>query len=146
MLSTLGFRPGGGCHYPLEGWSVFAKRLSPLIEQDFYDRPTKGPITSPNLVRAYHPTDARNSIVLEFDQPVVWQKELVSEFYLDEQGGLVADGEANGNTLILTLKRPTAAKQITYLKEKSWKQDNLLVGKNRMAAMTFCQVPLGLHP
>lgn len=146
MLSTLGFRPGGGCHYPLEGWSVFAKRLLPLIEQDFYDRPTKGPITSPNLVQAYYPTDARNSIVLEFDQPVVWQKELASEFYLDEQGGLVADGEANGNTLILTLKRPTAAKQITYLKEKSWKQDNLLVGKNQMAAMTFCQVPLGLHP
>jgi hypothetical protein len=145
ILSTLGVRPSGGCHYPLEGWSVFAKRIQRLIERDFYGREVEGAITAPNLIRAYYADAARNSIALEFDQPVVWDDRLASQFYLDDAEGGVVAGAVTGNVLTLTLNGRTAAARITYLKEKSWKQDNILIGENGMAALTFCNVPISLN-
>jgi len=141
MLSTLGIQPGGSCHYPLEGWSVFARRIQRLLERDFYGRQVDAPITAPNLVRAYCAHAARRSIALEFDQPVVWDDLLASQFYLDDAEGLVVSGAAIGNVLTLTLKEPAAFER-TYLKEMSWKQDNILFGQNGMAALTFCDVPI----
>jgi hypothetical protein len=44
--------------------------------------------------------------------------------------------------LTLTLKEASSAKLITYLKETSWSQDNLLMGANSIAALTFCKVPI----
>jgi hypothetical protein len=145
ILSTLGIRPGGPCHYPLKGWSVFAKRIQHLIERDFYGLKVDGPITAPNLIRACYADAAKRSIALEFDQPVVWNDSLATQFYLDDAEGHVVGGEATGNVLILTLKEPTAFERITYLKEKSWKQDNILIGENGMAALTFCNVPVSIE-
>ena len=142
ILSTLGVRPGGGCHYPLKGWSVFAKWTQRLIDRDFYGLEVDGPITAPNLIQAYYADAARSSIALEFDQPVVWDDLLTSQFYLDDAEGVFVGGAVTGNVLTLALKEPTASEQITYLKEKSWKQDNILFGKNGMAALTFCNVPI----
>ncbi|UCG49156.1 MAG: DUF2341 domain-containing protein [Phycisphaerales bacterium] len=142
ILSTLGVRPGGGCHYPLEGWSVFARWLQRLIERDFYGLEVDGPITAPNLIRAYYADAASSSIALEFDQPVVWDDLPAGQFYLDDAEGGVIGGKVTGNVLTLALEEPAASKRITYLKEKSWKQDNILFGKNGMAALTFCNVPI----
>jgi hypothetical protein len=44
--------------------------------------------------------------------------------------------------LTLTLKAASTATQITYLKEVSWNQDNLLMGANGIAALTFCEIPI----
>ena len=33
------------------------------------------------------------------------------------------------------------AAKITYLDERAWSQDRLLVGKNGIEALTFCNVP-----
>jgi len=104
MLSTLGIQPGGSCHYPLEGWSVFARRIQRLLERDFYGGQVDGPITSPNLVRAYYAHAARRSIALEFDQPVVWDDLLASQFYLDDAEGIVFSGAVTDN--VLTLESP----------------------------------------
>jgi len=142
VMSTLGIRPPGPCHYPLKGWSQFAALLQPLIERDFYGKTPTGSITAPNLERAFCLDAAKNAIVLEFDQPVVWRNSLVSEFLLDGEKGKVASGAVSGNQLTLKLKEPMQAAKITYLDERAWSQDRLLVGKNGIAALTFCDVPV----
>jgi hypothetical protein len=140
VLSTLGVRPPGGCHYPLEGWAEFARLLQPIIERDHYGKAPADPITPPNLRKATYAT--KDSIALEFDQPVVWSENLVGQLYLDDEKDKVVSGSVKGNVLTLTLKEATSAKTITYLKETSWSQDNLLIGANGIAALTFCKVPI----
>ncbi len=142
ILSTLGIQPGGSCHYPLEGWSVFAERIQRLLERDFYGSQVNRPITAPNLARAYYVDADRRSIALEFDQPVVWVDQLANQFYLDDTEGVVVGGMTKGNVLTLTLKESGAFERITYLKEMAWNQNNLLFGLNGMAALTFCNVPI----
>jgi hypothetical protein len=142
VMSTLGIKPGGGCHYPLGGWSEFARLLQPLIERDFYGQVPTASITAPDLKRAYYSSPAKDAIALEFDQPVVWNDSLVTEFYLDGAKGLVVSGRASGNVVTLKLKEAPAAQKITYLKEMSWNPDNLLRGENGIAALTFCDVPV----
>jgi len=48
----------------------------------------------------------------------------------------------SGNTLTLKLKTPSTAQKITYLKETSWNQNDLIIGANAIAALTFCDIPL----
>ena len=142
VLSTLGIRPPGGCHFPLEGWAQLAHLVQPLIERDHYGkRPTES-ITPPNLVGAFHVNGTKYSILLEFDQPVIWADVLAEQFYLDGVRGKVVSGSASGNGLTLLLQERSTAKTITYLKEVQWSQDRLLQGVNGLAALTFCEVPL----
>ncbi|MFN7291760.1 MAG: DUF2341 domain-containing protein [Pirellula sp.] len=142
IMSTLGISPPGGCHYPLEGWSEFARTIQPLIERDHYGKVPTGPISAANLKRAYFTTEKKDVIALEFDQPVVWSENLAGQFYLDDERDKVASGSVIGNVLTLTLKEASSAKLITYLKEIAWSQDNLLLGANGIAALTFCKVPI----
>jgi hypothetical protein len=142
-MSTLGIKPPGGCHYPLEGWSEFARLIQPLIERDFHGKKPAGSITPPDLRSARYTSAARDEVALEFDQPVMWHDALIREFYLDDKAGAVASGSASGNVITLKLKGPQTATKITYLKERDWSQDRLLLGTNSLAALTFCQVPLG---
>lgn len=146
VLSTLGVRPPGGCHFPLAGWGEFARLIQPLIERDHYGKTPAGFITPPNLRRASYAGAARDTIALEFDQPVVWDPALSGQFYLDGEKDKVAAGSVAGNVLTLKLKTSSAAKKITYLKETAWSQDTLLNGANGLAALTFCNVPLAASP
>jgi hypothetical protein len=143
IMSTLGIRPPGGCHYPLEGWAEFARMIQPLIERDQYGQVPAGPISAANLKRAYFTDEKKDVIALEFDQPVVWSENLSAQFYLDDEKDKVASGSVTGNVLTLTLKESSSAKLITYLRETSWSQDKLLLGANGIAALTFCKVPIG---
>jgi hypothetical protein len=142
VISTLGIQPAGPCHFPLIGWTQFAHFVQPLIERDFHGRVITDPVTSPNLVGASFSNKEKTGVVLEFDQPVVWNESLFNEFYFDGVNEKIASGAASGNTLVLTLKEASTASAITYLKEKNWSQDRLLFGKNGLAALTFCHVPL----
>jgi len=142
VMSTLGINPPGPCHYPLKGWAKFASLIQPLMERDFYGRKVTGPITPANLKQAYFTDGAQDAIALEFDQPVVWKASLVSEFRLDGAQGKVASGFVSANVLTLKLKEPVQAAKITYLDEMAWSQDRLLFGKNGIAALTFCNVPV----
>jgi hypothetical protein len=143
ILSTLGIKPPGPAHFPLKGWAEFARMIQPLIERDFYGKKPTGPITAPNLKQARYASAAKDTITLQFDQPVIWKNELISEFYLDGAKGKVASGSANGNTVTLKLKAPSTATKITYVNEMSWSQDRLLIGKNGIAALTFYEVTIG---
>ena len=142
IMSTLGVRPPGGCHFPLAGWAEFAHLIQPLIERDMYGRVPAASITPPNLQRAVFASDANDAVALEFDQPVVWSDALAGQFYLDGQKDQVASGSVSGNVLMLRLKAASTAKTITYLKEIAWSQDRLLRGANGIAALTFCHVPI----
>ena len=142
VMSTLGITPPGPCHYPLKGWTQFARLLQPLIERDFYGATFAEPITPPDLKRAYYTSPSRDTIVLEFDQPVVWKDSLTSQFYLDGEKDKVASGAAAGNAVTLRLKEASEASKITYLREQSWSHKNLLRGRNGIAALTFCNVPV----
>jgi len=142
VMSTLGIKPPGPCHYPLVGWSEFARMIQPLIERDFYGKTPAGSITAVNLKRAAYATATKDAITLEFDQPVVWTDSLIGEFTLDGAKGKVASGSVRGNVVTLKLKAASAAGRITYLKEMSWSQERLLIGKNGIAALTFCDVPI----
>ncbi len=142
IMSTLGIRPPGGCHYPLVGWAEFARLIQPLIERDFYGNKPTAIITPPNLQYASFAGGAKDTIALEFDQPVVWNDTLAGQFYLDGEKDKVASGSVSGNVLTLKLKEASSAKTITYLKEVAWNQDTLLNGANGIAALTFCEVPL----
>ena len=144
IMSTHGIKPPGGCHYPLTGWAEFARLIQPLIERDHYGKVRATSITPPNLKRAYFTGDMRDTITLEFDQPVVWADTLTGQFYLDGEKDKVASGAVAGNVITLKLKASSTAKKITYLKEMSWNQDKLLIGANGIAALTFCDVPIVL--
>ncbi len=142
VMSTLGIKPPGGCHYPLAGWAEFARLIQPLIERDLYGRTFAESITPPDLKRAYFTTPAQDSITLGFDQPVIWLDSLASQFYLDGEKGKVAGGSVKGNTITLKLTGPSTAAKITYLKETNWNQNDLIFGANGIAALTFCEVTL----
>ena len=140
IMSTLGVRPPGGCHFPLLGWAEFARLIQPLIERDHYGKEPAASIAPPNLRHASFA--GKDTIALEFDQPVAWDDKLAEQFYLDGEKDKVASGSVTGNVLTLKLKEPSAAKTITYLKEAAWNQDTLLNGTNGIAALTFCEVPI----
>ena len=140
VLSTLGVKPPGGCHFPLTGWAEFARLVQPLIERDLYGKVPTASVTPPDLKRAFFTGDAKDTLALEFDQPVVWTDALAGQFYLDDEKDKVASGTVAGKVVLLKLKAPSAARRITYLKEMSWNPDKLLVGSNGIAALTFCDV------
>ena len=142
VMSTLGIKPAGPCHYPLVGWSEFARLIQPLIERDFYGKKVAESITPPNLKRAYFTSAAKDAIALEFDQPVIWLDALAGQFYLDGEKDKVASGALSGNVLTLKLKAPATATKITYLKEMNWNPNDLVFGTNGIAALTFCDVPI----
>ncbi len=142
IMSTLGVRPPGGCHFPLLGWAEFARLIQPAIERDNYGKIPVAPITAPNLLRASFAGAAKDTVVLEFDQPVVWADTLAGQFYLDGEKDKVASGSVTGNVLTLKLGEASVATKITYLKEGKWSQDTLLTGANGIAALTFCNVPV----
>lgn len=141
VMSTLGVKPPGGCHFPAAGYSEFARLIGPLIEQQIYHRAAADSLTPPNLKRAFFTSDRRDELILEFDQAVVWSDALTSQFYLDGEAGQIASGSASGNYLVLKLKIPSNASKVTYLDSASWNPGNLLFGQNGIAALTFCDVP-----
>jgi hypothetical protein len=145
IQSTLGIKPAGGCHFPLEGWGEFARLLQPMIERDLYGVAQKSSISPPDLLQANFTSPAKDEIALEFDQPVVWNDSLIREFYLDNKPGEITSGKVSGNFIILKLKAPTAATNITYLRERDWSQDRLLLGTNGLATLTFCEVAIEPH-
>ena len=142
IMSTVGFDPPGGCHYPAAGYAEFARLICPLIQRDHYGKSFATSITPPDLRQAYYASDKRDQVVLEFDQPVTWDDALASQFYLDGEPGRVASGTVSGNTVTIQLTAASTATGITYLDSKSWDPKNVLRGENGIAALTFYDVPI----
>ncbi len=146
IMSTLGIKPPGGCHYPLAGWAEFARLIQPLIERDNYGGVFSSSITPADLKHAYFTNEKKDAIALEFDQPVEWKDSLASQFYLDGVKGNVVSGSVAGKVVTLRLATAAAAERITYLDCRAWSQNNILYGENGIAALTFCGVPILAKP
>lgn len=142
IMSTCGVKPPGGCHFPAAGYAEFARLLAPLMQSQVYGAKFESRIDPPNLQRAFFAKD-KGELVLEFNQPVVWQDSLTSQFHLAGEPKCVESGAVDGNRLILKLKAPSQAARVTYLDSAAWSPDNLLIGANGIAALTFCEVPIG---
>ncbi|MGL6094473.1 MAG: DUF6288 domain-containing protein, partial [Fimbriiglobus sp.] len=112
---------------------------------DVYGKKPTVSVTPPNVRSVSFATAERDTLTLEFDQPVVWKDVLAGQFYLDGAKGQITGGSVTGSTLTLKLKAATTAKTVTYLKESAWNQDALLLGANGIAALTFCEVPILPH-
>ena len=143
VMSTLGVVPGSGCHYGLDGYQFMADLISPLVMQDIYGWNSEGVHTAPDLKKAYFTSAARNEIALEFGQDVGWNDGSAGLIYLDGVAGKVTSGSVSGKVIKLQLSEASTAKTITYLiGANEWVQGNLIYGKNGVAALTFCEVPL----
>ena len=142
VMSSLGIDPPGGCHYPAQGYAAMARLIAPLIDRDLHGVTPRHSITAPNLVRAGFRNAERSELHLEFDQPVVWDASLATEFRLDRKRAPVVSGRTEGNRLVLRLREPSAASTVTYLDSDSWSPKRVLRGANGIAALTFCEVPL----
>ena len=143
VMSTLGIRPAGTCHYPAGGYERMAQLIYPLVARDHYARAHKKPITPPDLVSARYTSAKRNEISLIFDQPVAWDNALIDRFWLDSVGGKVTAGAATGKEIRLKLAAPSTARTISYVNGDKWNHKQPIIrGLNGIAALTFCNVPL----
>ena len=142
IMSTLGIKPEGPCHYPPAGYAVMAQMVAPLVEHYNYGKTFDKPITPPDLQKAFYSSANKDEITLVFDQPMVWDNAQAGQFHLDGKDGQVVAGEVSGNVLKLKLKAASEAREITYLTDKNWDWNKLLMGKNGIAALTFAEVSL----
>ena len=142
VVPTLDIPSGASCHFKTDDYEKMGLAMAPLLERDIHGMVFPQPISSADLKKASYTTDRKDEITLEFDQPVAWYDALASQFYLDGEPGKVASGSVSGNLLKLRLVAPATAKTITYITDKKWEPKTLLYGKNGLAALTFCEVPL----
>lgn len=143
IMSTLGIRPGSGCHYTPEGYRVMAHLILPLVNQYNYGVEPKASITPPAIKAAYYTDDTREEIAVAFDQAVTWEADVVDRFYVDGKAGQVASARDFGQMILLKLEGPGTAKEITYVKGGQWRENQSIVwGTNGIAALTFCDVPI----
>ncbi len=147
IMSTLGIRPGGGCHHPPEGYAVMAQLMFPLVNQHNYGVTLQQSTSAPDIREVYYTTAGKDEMALVFDQDVTFELEAAGRFYLDGEDGKVVSGDVSGNILTLKLAAPSAAKTVTYIKGGAWRQESPIVwGINGVAALTFCEVPIGFRP
>jgi hypothetical protein len=145
VVPTLDISSGANCHFKTEDYEKMGLLMAPLLERDIHGKVFPQPISAADLKRAFYTIANNDEITLEFDQPVLWLDALASQFYLDGEAGKVASGSVSGNLLKLKLTAPATAKSITYITDRKWDPKTLLYGKNGLAALTFCEVPIGMN-
>ena len=142
VVPTLDVPSGANCHFKTNDYEKMGQAMAPLLERDIHGKVFTQPISSADLKIAFYTTSKKDEISLEFDQPVAWIDALATQFYLDGEAGKIASGSVSGNLLTLKLAAPSSASSITYITDKRWDPKTLLYGKNGLAALTFCEVPL----
>ena len=143
IMSTLGIRPGGGCHYLPEGYAVMARQLFPQVNKYNYGIESKIPLTPPNIQSVSYTSARKDEITLVFDQNVKWEDEVARRFYLDGAAHELTTIGGTGKTITLKLTGPSTAKTLTYIKGGKWRQEDAIIqGVNKIAALTFCEVSI----
>ena len=145
IMSTLGIRPGGGCHHPPEGYAAMARQLFPLVNKYNYGMEPNTSVTAPNIQSVSYTSVRRDEIKLIFDQNVKWDEGIAERFYFDDGSTELTAVGGTGRTITLKLTGPSTAKNLTYVRGGKWKQDDAIIwGANSIAALTFCEVPIRL--
>ncbi|MBT4666454.1 MAG: DUF2341 domain-containing protein [Opitutae bacterium] len=145
VLSTLGIRPGSGCHYLAEGYAAMARQLVPLVNQYNYGIEPKTSVTAPNIRSVSYLGDRKDEIKLVFDQDLKWEEEIIDRFYLDDDSAELTAVGGSGKIITLKLAGPSVAKNLSYVRGGKWRQEQAIIwGANDFAALTFCEVPIEL--
>ena len=142
LMSVVGVEPPGTCHFPSAGYADIARLIFPVIERDHYKRKFAAPVTPPNLERARFLDATRQTIELEFDQPVIWKNGVEDNLYLNGKPIGMIEGIAVGNRLVIKRIVTGNAATIGYIDGGSWNLAHLLRGANGIAALTFWEVPI----
>ncbi|WP_282148955.1 sialate O-acetylesterase [Algibacter lectus] len=131
IMSTLGVTGHDGCHFSYDGYLEFAKRIYPLVARDYYNEKFDFTITPPKLLSANY--TGSKKIILNFDQSILLEEKrevngvvhyLKDQFFASEDSNLeqmpleVKRVDVKDNSLILTLKKASNYKFITYLPSK----------------------------
>ncbi len=143
IMSTLGIRPGGGCHFLAEGYAMMARQLFPLLNKYSYGLDPNFSVTPPNIQSISYTSARRDEVKLTFDQNVKWDDEIAGRFYLDDAAAELLTVSGAGNTITLKLAGPSTATKLSYIKGGKWKQkDAIILGENNIAALTFWEFPI----
>ena len=145
VMSTLGIRPGGGCHFLAEGYAAMARQLFPLVNKYNYGVESTVTVTAPNLQTVSYTSARKDEITLVFDQDVTWDDEVALRFRLDDDSAELNSIGGTGKIITLKLAKPSTAKNLSYVRGGKWRQEDVIIwGSNGIAALTFCEVPI--HP
>lgn len=143
LLSTLGIRPGGGCHYLPEGYVAMARQLFPVIGKTQYGEKFSAAVTSPNIRRAIYSNDIRDEITLFFDQVVNCKDTIAKQFHFDGNQPRCVSVSSSGHTVTLKLSVSSTAQHLSYVRSGEWREsDDIIWGENKLAALTFCEFPI----
>ena len=141
LLSTLGIRPGGGCHYLPEGYAMLARQQFPLLNRNHYGIDSNESLVSPNLESVSYTNGRRDEIRLVFDQEVEWEEEVARQFLLDGEGADLSVVAGRGKVVLLKLSGSSSAKTLSYVQSGKWREEDAIIrGTNQLAALTFCEV------
>lgn len=160
-LATVGTKEFDGLHYGRNGNIQSGFEVSRLISRDLYNSADTLNIDSPNLRKVISRGAEKNELVLVFDknQDLVYPDpyrpngnvtlEMKNFFYLDGWQGVVTEGRAEGNRVVLKLIGPLKAKQLYYLPPYLEEGGSYypftgpyLTNKKGMRAFSFYQVPI----
>ena len=145
VMSTLGIRPGGGCHFLAKGYAAMARQLFPLVNKYNYGVGSKVTVTAPNLQSVSYTSARKDEITLVFDQDVTWDDEVALRFRLDDDSAELNSIGGTGKIITLKLAKPSTAKNLSYVRGGKWRQEDAIIwGSNGIAALTFCEVPIRL--
>ena len=127
VMSTLGIRPGGGCHFLADGYAAMAKQLFPLVNKYNYGAESTVSVTAPNIQSISYASPEKDEIILVFDQNVKWDEGITGQFYLDDLSAeLTAVGGA-GRIITLKLAGPSTAKNLSYVRGGKWSQEEAII-------------------
>ncbi|OIN60793.1 fibronectin type III domain-containing protein [Arsenicibacter rosenii] len=167
-IATVGAVGYDGLHYEPRANKQLAFEQFRLIARDIYGSADTRQINSPDIKKiAYN--ERRDELTLTFDNDMqmVWPQDttiynpltgnqvnrrMTDFIYLDEQPGLVRNGRAEGNRIILTLASPQSAKTVTYLPpyystaELLFYQGPYLKNSRGMRAFSFSKVAIDAAP
>ncbi|MEI6236286.1 MAG: DUF2341 domain-containing protein [Planctomycetota bacterium] len=142
VMPTLHIPSGQNCHFKTDDYEKMGLLMVPLLERDSYGKKFDVPITAPDIQRAYYTSNKKDEIALAFDQPMLWDDALISQFFLDDNAPKIVAGSVAGNVITLKLAASCESKTVTYIVDRKWDRTHLLFGKNGIAALTFCDVPI----
>lgn len=147
ILNTLGIAGYEGCHFSKTGYENMVARMIPVVNLDFYGVSNGGPVTAPNLQRAYFTSSARTAIVLEFDQDISWSSLPLPNLFVNDVANQISSSSGSGNKVTLQLSSAAAANAtIDYLKDAVWNLNesvsSLIYGVNGIPALTFENVSI----
>ncbi len=160
VMSTCGLVGHDGCHYSDDGYLEMAEWIFRLIERDFYNATDTLNIDAPDILSVYYQNSQKNSIVIEYDQPVIWPNDTLGHsmkdyFYLDDNFGFVKNGYTTngGYTLILELTTSVNAQQLTYLPNATYNrlptaayEGPWIRNQRGVGALSFYHVPIEAQP